>query len=150
MYNEDMEQIINRYSCGGVIIHDGKVLVIASPSRATISFPKGTKEPGETDEQTAIREVREESGYNVKIIARIATTEFEFTREDGQRIDKAVTYFLMELADDKPPVQALEESEDFDVDWLSPDEARAQLTFDDAKGVLEKALQAYAYKGQDA
>ena len=48
---------------GGVVVHDGRVLVLRRYSRDEIRLPKGHVDPGETVQEAALREVREESGY---------------------------------------------------------------------------------------
>ena len=66
-------------SCGGVVIFRGKILVLYKNYRNKYKgwvLPKGTVEPGEAHEDTAIREVREESGANVRIRAYLADTGY--------------------------------------------------------------------------
>lgn len=52
-----MDDVILKYSAGGVIFHDGKVLTIRWLSKDSTEFPKGTIEPGESEEQACVREV---------------------------------------------------------------------------------------------
>ena len=61
----------------------------------TWTLPKGTPDPGETLEQTALREVREETGLEVNILEPLRAIEYAFV-QDGTRIRKTVHYFLME------------------------------------------------------
>ena len=61
----------------------------------TWALPKGTPNDGETTDQTALREVAEETGLEVRIVAPVGAIEYFFT-QDGQRIHKTVHYFLME------------------------------------------------------
>ena len=66
-------------SCGGVVIFRGKVLVLYKNfmnSRDGWVLPKGTVEKGETYEQTAVREVNEEAGADVRIRAYIGSTNY--------------------------------------------------------------------------
>ena len=60
----------------------------------TWTLPKGTPSPGETTEQTALREVAEETGLEVRIVGPLPSIEYAFT-QDGTRIRKTVHYFLM-------------------------------------------------------
>lgn len=129
-------------SAGGIVIHDDKVLVISSEYRQSIDLPKGTIEPGETIDQTALREVEEETGYRTRIVHDLGSITYDFDGRDGKRYRKTVSYFLMELADNNPPVKHLEAREDFENRWLSFTEARVQLTHDDSRAMLEKALEA--------
>lgn len=61
----------------------------------TWTLPKGTPDPGETIEETALREVGEETGLEVRIVAPLPSIEYAFV-QDGTRIHKTVHYFLME------------------------------------------------------
>ena len=61
----------------------------------TWTLPKGTPSRGETTEQTALREVGEETGLLVRIVAPLPSIEYTFI-QDGMRIRKTVHYFLME------------------------------------------------------
>ncbi|MFI5291766.1 MAG: NUDIX hydrolase [Candidatus Limnocylindrales bacterium] len=62
---------------------------------ATWTLPKGTPDAGETTEQTALREVTEETGLEVAILETIGDVEYWFMQA-GTRIHKVVHYFLME------------------------------------------------------
>ena len=62
---------------------------------ATWSLPKGTPDGDETPEETALREVNEETGLEVRILDTIGDIHYRFVR-DGRRIDKTVHYYLME------------------------------------------------------
>ena len=59
------------------------------------SLPKGTPDGDETPEETALREVHEETGLQVRILDTIGDIHYRFVR-DGRRIDKTVHYYLME------------------------------------------------------
>lgn len=62
--------------------------------RETWTLPKGTPNPGETTEQTALREVAEETGLEVRIVEPVGPIEYWFV-QDRVRIHKTVHYFLM-------------------------------------------------------
>ena len=134
-----MEIKRHKSSAGGVIIKNGSVLLIKSEIRNSYSFPKGTIDPGETKEIAALREVKEETGYNTKIIAALDTLSFEFTNKEGELLHKTVTYYRMQLTDDKDPEPNLQPGEDFVNVWVPIDEAYQLLTYDDAKQVLKLA-----------
>ena len=61
----------------------------------TWTLPKGTPSAGETTEETALREVAEETGLEVRIVAGLPSIDYTFV-QDGTRIQKTVHYFLME------------------------------------------------------
>ena len=128
-------------SAGGVLINNGKVLVITSARRGSVDLPKGTIEDGESVEAAALREVEEETGYRARIQQDLGSLTYDFDAVDGKRYRKTVSYFLMTLADSDEPVKNLQEGEDFENEWLSFDEAIERLTFDDTKTIIEKAKQ---------
>ena len=89
-------------SAGGVVvstISDRPSLVVGMRRRGrdgvTWTLPKGTPDRGETTEQTALREVAEETGLEVRIVAPLPSIEYAFV-QDATRIRKVVHYFLME------------------------------------------------------
>ncbi len=130
----------HRQSAGGVIIHDNQVLLIYSPSRNSYGFPKGTIDKGETKEVAALREVKEETGYNTEILDFLGEYTFDFDWKDGNRYRKTVSYYLMGLSDTEEPQADLQEGEDFINLWLPIEEAENTLTYDDAKEVLRLAV----------
>ena len=84
-------------SCGGVVIHRGKVLTLYKNYKNKYEgwvLPKGTVEKNETFEQTALREVREESGVNARIIMYIGKSAYTFNSNNGI-VDKEVHWYLM-------------------------------------------------------
>lgn len=125
-------------SAGGVVINNGRVLVITSEHRHSTDLPKGTIEAGESLEQTALREVEEETGYRTRITSDLGSITYDFDAQDGRRYRKTVSYFLMELADGGEPVKNLQDSEDFVNHWLTFDEALNQLSYADTRAIIEK------------
>lgn len=129
-------------SAGGIVVrYDGgrPQLVIGSRKRErdgrTWTLPKGTPKRGETTEETAIREVAEETGLEIRITGPLDDIEYWFV-QSGTRIHKTVHYFLME------PVGgdlARHDHEFDEVRWIDFDEAATTLTFE-----TERALVAHA------
>ena len=69
-------------SCGGVVIFRGKILLLYKNYRNRYEgwvLPKGTVEKGENYEQTALREVREETGVKARIIEYVGKSEYSFS-----------------------------------------------------------------------
>lgn len=127
-------------SAGGIVVHEGKILVITSASSNSVNLPKGTIEPGESLDETAVREVQEETGYRVRITDDLGSLTYDYNSHDGKRYRKTVSYFLMELADSGEPVKNLQEGEDFENEWLTPSEALARLTYDDTRTIVAQAM----------
>jgi 8-oxo-dGTP pyrophosphatase MutT (NUDIX family) len=109
-------------------------------SGMTWVLPKGTPSEGETAEETALREVAEETGLTVRITSRIGAIEYFFT-QDGVRIHKTVHFYLME-----PTGGSLDQHDhEFeDVRWIPLEEARTLLTFPTERQIVEQALPAVA------
>lgn len=137
-----MDTVIEKRSAGGIVHSDGRFLVIkAIPYNETI-LPKGTIEEGETPEQTAVREVLEETGYKTNILAQLGEISYEFDEDDGKRYRKTVYYYLMNLVDkEAKPTPNHQEDEDFENIWLTADIAMSQLTHDNSKNMLQKAVE---------
>ena len=103
--------------------------------RATWTLPKGTPDPGETIEQTALREVEEETGLRVQILEPLSAISYVFV-QNGVRIDKTVHYWLMEpIGGDL----ALHDHEFERVRWVSFDDATHLLTFDSERTLVAVA-----------
>lgn len=88
-------------SSGGVVYRkrDNKIEIILLYRKNTDTYhlPKGTVEDGETLEQTAIREVIEETGYKVRLENFLGFLNSEFEKNDGAKIKKITHYFLFDL-----------------------------------------------------
>ena len=130
-------------SCGGVVIFRGKVLLLYKNYRNRYEgwvLPKGTVEDGESHEETALREVREETAVKARIIDYIGKSEYSFSIPNDT-IEKDVHWYLM-TADNyysKP------QREEYFVDsgYYKYYEAYHLLKFSNEKQILEKAYHEY-------
>ena len=135
--------MIEATSCGGVVIFRGKILVLFKSYRNRYEgwvLPKGTVEKGETFAQTALREVREETGVNASIVRYVDKSQYIFNIPDDT-VSKSVHWFLM-MADSyysKP------QREEFFVDsgYYKYHEAYHLLKYSNEKMILEKAYKMY-------
>jgi 8-oxo-dGTP pyrophosphatase MutT (NUDIX family) len=91
-------------------------------------FPKGHLEAGESNEEAALRELREEAGVDGTIVRAIGSLEFESGRERVR-----VEYFLVRYTREVPPAESRERR------WCSYDEALELLVFPDARRLLQSA-----------
>ena len=140
VFEVDTSGAVKKWSSGGVIIEDSKVLVISWTTHSYVCFPKGGVESGETSEEAAVREVFEETGYRAKIVAPIGSWTYRYA-ERGVLREKTADYYLMNLVDPSlKPTPHRELGEDFENLWLDIEKAKEELSLDDAKQVLAKAL----------
>ena len=124
-------------SCGAVVYKyaNGRYyfLLIKHKNGGHWDFPKGHVEVGESDEETAKREVYEETGLLVKLHEGFREI-IEYSPKKG--VSKKVVFFLGTAENGEIKCQA-EEIEDFG--WLDFENANKRLTFDSAKEILKKA-----------
>jgi len=83
------------HSAGAVIVVDGRVLVLRRADRDEWVLPKGHLEPGEQPEDAALREAREETGLEVRLVAPLGSTQFKF-RMGRRAHHKVVDWFAAE------------------------------------------------------
>lgn len=99
-------------------------------------FPKGHVEANESEEQAALRELKEETGIeDSKLIPHFKESISYYYKQQGQTIFKEVVFFLAESPSDKVTLS----SEHIGFAWLSYENAMKKLTHKNAKDVLEKA-----------
>jgi 8-oxo-dGTP pyrophosphatase MutT (NUDIX family) len=130
-------------SAGGIVVRyeSGQPwLVVGSRRRErdgrTWTLPKGTPDPGETREETAVREVEEETGLQVRITGPLESIEYWFV-QSGTRIHKTVHYFLME------PVGGDLSRHDHEfeqVRWVTFEAAATMLTFETERVLVAHAM----------
>jgi 8-oxo-dGTP pyrophosphatase MutT (NUDIX family) len=106
--------------------------------------PKGHTESGETLEETAIRETREETGYkNIVIKDFLQLSSYEFPADDGYRHFKEVHWYHAELVDEEQVEKVLSANEKGTMikqQWFDLDKARDMFEFEDEKLILDKLL----------
>ncbi len=139
-----MESIQYR-AAGGVVVRDGKMLLLDRPARGEVRLPKGHVEPGESAREAALREVREESGYaDVDIIADLGTIVNHFVVPERDRdVVREEIFFLMRLQSDERFVQDDHDASQFNTLWVPLDEALAHLTYESEKEFARRAIQAW-------
>jgi bis(5'-nucleosidyl)-tetraphosphatase len=98
------------------------------------AFPKGHAEPGETDEQAALRELREETGIaNPRLVEGASFVETYTYRRDGQPVAKTVRYFMGLVESAVVRIQAAEIRA---YRWVDYDEALTLVTFSESRRLL--------------
>ncbi|HEX7067419.1 MAG TPA: NUDIX hydrolase [Candidatus Limnocylindria bacterium] len=126
-------------SAGGVVHRsiDGRVQIALVHRRAPVlwALPKGTPDAGETTEETALRETREETGLEVEIEARLQSIRYFFVR-GTTRFHKTVHFFLMR------PIGGSLDAHDAEFDevrWINLSEALAIMNHATERSVVEEA-----------
>ncbi len=130
-------------SCGGVVIFRGKILLLYKNIHNKTDgwvLPKGTVEEGETYEQTALREVKEEAGATAEIMMYIGKSEYTF-RAHEEMVDKEVHWYLMQGHNFYSRPQQEEFFEDSG--YYKYHEAYHLLCYQNERQILEKAYHEY-------
>lgn len=117
-------------SCGAIIIDGDKILVIQQ-AEGHWGFPKGHVENDETEVQTAIREIKEETNLDVEINENYRYVE-HYSPKEG--VEKDVIYFIAKKIGGEIKLQ---EEEVKNICWLSYEDALERLTYDNSKELLQ-------------
>ena len=123
------------FSAGGVVLR-GSEMAVVSPRRGVLALPKGHPDDGETLEQAATREVREETGLTAEPRVKLGEVRYWYTLH-GERVLKSVTFFLFDY------VSGSVEDHDDEVEsasWIPLDQASELLSYKGERKMAEKAL----------
>ncbi|HEU5324477.1 MAG TPA: NUDIX hydrolase [Candidatus Limnocylindria bacterium] len=129
-------------SAGGVVYRRTpeaglEVVLVHRRSPPLWALPKGTPDSGETLEETALRETREESGLEVQLEQPIRAIRYFFVR-GTTRFHKTVHFYLMRVTGGSPDDHDAEFDE---VRWMPVTEALALLTHATERSVVERAVE---------
>ena len=136
-------------SAGGVVVRfeAGIPRFVAGRRKEihTWTLPKGTPHKGESTEETALREVTEETGLEVHILESIDSITYTFSQR-GARIHKTVHYFLMEPTGGD---LAGHDHEFDEVRWFDLADAGGVLTFETERALVERAAERVAARAAE-
>ena len=128
-------------SCGAVVFirhKDGIKYLILHYGAGHWDFPKGKQEKNEKEEQTALREIKEETGLeDIELLDGFREAVKYFYKKEEETVFKEVIFFLAETHTDEITIS----SEHIGYAWLSYEHAEKKLTFNNAKELLKKANQ---------
>lgn len=129
-FNQEKEK-----SYGAVIINEKKqFLLIRNKNGGHWDFPKGHKEEGESSRETALREVLEETGLEVRLIDGFKEKS-RYSPRPG--VEKTVTFYLgFSMGEVK-----IQEEEIMEYEYLSYDEAKSRITFKESRSIIASAKQ---------
>jgi 8-oxo-dGTP pyrophosphatase MutT (NUDIX family) len=136
------------FSAGGVLVRTigGRPMVAAIRPQGrdrVWALPKGRIDEGETPAETAVREVREETGVEGRLVEKLGDVRYVYTArwKGGERIFKVVSFFLLRAGrgrigeiDEEMRVEVAEAR------WLPLDEAPRLLSYDGEREMAAKAL----------
>ena len=117
-------------AAGGLVVRDGRVLLVHRPKYDDWSFPKGKCDVGEPDEACALREVAEETGLRCELLEEIGETSYL----DGKGRPKVVRYWRMRALDG----EFVPHNEVDEIRWEAPERAAAILSWPRDLPLLEQ------------
>lgn len=106
------------------------------------ALPKGNIDAGESPAETAVREVREETGIEGRLVDKLGDVRYVYTRRGGLRVFKVVSFFLLEAG--RGRIGEIDESmrvEVAEARWLPLDEAPTLLAYGGEREMAAKALE---------
>jgi 8-oxo-dGTP pyrophosphatase MutT (NUDIX family) len=135
------------FSAGGVLVKTirGRAMVAAirpqGKPEGVWALPKGNLDPGERPEETARREVLEETGVEGRLVEKLGDVRYTYTRRGGVRVFKIVSFYLFRAG--RGRLGEIEERmriEVADARWLPLDEAPRLLAYGGERQMAAKAL----------
>ena len=135
--------MVEATSCGGVVIFRGKILLLYKNYKNKYEgwvLPKGTVEKGEEHNETALREVKEETGVTAQIIKYVGKSQYTFNTPQNI-VQKDVHWFLM--MSDSYYSKPQREEYFCDSGYYKYHEAYHLLKFANEKQILEQAYNEY-------
>ena len=125
--------MIKEQSFGAVVFNEDKVLLVVH-SKGHVGFPKGHIEEGETGQETAIREVKEETGIDIEIISDF-NCSVEYSPKNN--VMKKVTYYIAKKIGGELLPQYSEVSSTY---FVNKDDVLNRLTYENDKKVYRQVM----------
>jgi 8-oxo-dGTP pyrophosphatase MutT (NUDIX family) len=139
----------SEFSAGGVVVRDGRCIVIVPTRRAAdgsrvLALPKGHPDGAESPADAALREVREETGVDAEVVEELGDIRYWYMR-GGRRIAKVVSFYLLEY------VSGELEDHDHEVEraeWMALGEAAQRLTYKGERDMAAAAGRVLSRRGK--
>ena len=139
------------FSAGGVLVKRirGRPMLAAIRPQGkppgTWALPKGNIDAGERPDETALREVLEETGVEGRLVEKLGDVKYTYTRRGGVRVFKIVSFYLLQAGkgrlgeiDERMRIEVAETR------WLPLDEAPRLLSYGGERQMAAKALDRFA------
>jgi 8-oxo-dGTP pyrophosphatase MutT (NUDIX family) len=143
--------VIREFSAGGLVIRNMR----GKPYLATIlvkggeahALPKGNIDPGESGAETALREVREETGLDAELVEKLGDVKYWYVRKwsDGERVFKIVSFFLLRYRSGS--LRDYQRSEVDGAEWVPLADAPGLLAYRGEKDMAKLALSKLSESG---
>jgi 8-oxo-dGTP pyrophosphatase MutT (NUDIX family) len=139
------------FSAGGVLVKAirGRLMLAAIRPRGkpagVWALPKGKIDPGETPAETAVREVREETGVDGRLVEKLGDVRYTYTRRGGTRVFKVVSFYLLSAG--RGRIGEIHPSMRVEVEearWLPLDEAQRLLAYGGEREMAARARDRFA------
>jgi 8-oxo-dGTP pyrophosphatase MutT (NUDIX family) len=139
------------FSAGGVLVKTirGRPMVAAirpgGKPEGVWALPKGNLDPGEKPDETALREVYEETGVHGHLVEKLGDVKYTYTRRGGVRVFKIVSFYLLRAG--RGRIGDIEERMRIEVAearWLPLDDAPRLLAYGGEREMVQKARDRFA------
>lgn len=139
--------LVREFSAGGLVVRRMRgrpyIAAVRVKDGTVLALPKGHIEPGESGAETAVREVREETGLDSRLVEKLDDIRYWYTR-DGARVLKVVSFFL--LAYRSGSLRDYQREEVDGAEWIPLEDAPDRLAYRGEKQMARAALSKVADK----
>ena len=140
--------LLREFSAGGLVVRQMRgrpyIAAVRVKDGTVLALPKGHIEEGESGAETAVREVREETGIDSTLVEKLDDIRYWYTR-DGARVLKVVSFFLLRYRSGS--VRDYQRAEVDGAEWVPLEEAPARLAYSGEKEMARAALSKLAEEG---
>ena len=144
----DRPPLLREFSAGGLVVRNMRgrpyIAAVRVKDGTVLALPKGHIEPGESGADTAVREVREETGIDSRLVEKLDDIRYWYTRR-GARVLKVVSFFLLSYRSGS--VRDYQREEVDGAEWLPLEDAPERLAYRGEQQMARAALSKLADKG---
>ena len=144
----DRPPLLREFSAGGLVVRRMRgrpyIAAVRLKDGKVLALPKGHIEPGESGAEAALREVREETGLDSRLVEKLDDIRYWYSR-DGARVLKVVSFFLLGYRSGS--VRDYQRSEVEGAEWIPLEEAPERLSYKGEKEMARAALSKLGLRG---